>query len=51
MRPDEIVYIGDREDIDIEGAKAVGMKTIFVGGESDKADASCQTVYDIGLLL
>jgi putative hydrolase of the HAD superfamily len=51
MNPNEIVYIGDREDIDIEGAKAVGMKTIFVGGESDKADASCQTVYDIGLLL
>ncbi len=49
--PQEIVYIGDREDIDIEGAKAVGMQTIFVGGESDKADASCQTVYDIGLLL
>ena len=51
MKPEEIVYVGDREDIDIEGAKAVGMQTIFVGGESDKADASCQTVYDIGLLL
>lgn len=51
MSPQEIVYVGDREDIDIEGAKASGMKTIFVGGESDKADASCQTVYDIKLLL
>jgi HAD superfamily hydrolase (TIGR01549 family) len=51
MSPHEIVYVGDREDIDIEGARAAGMKTIFVGGESDKADASCQTVYDIGLML
>lgn len=51
MSPQEIVYVGDREDIDIEGAKAVGMKTIIVGGESDNADASCQMVYDIGLLL
>ena len=47
MSPQEIVYVGDREDIDVEGAKASGMKTIFVGGESDKADASCQTVYDV----
>lgn len=51
MRPDEIVYVGDREDIDIEGAQAVGMKAIYVGGKSEKADASCERVYDIGLLL
>lgn len=51
LNPEEIVYVGDREDIDIEGAQAVGMKTIFVGGKSDLADVSCETVYDIGLLL
>ena len=51
MKSEEIVYIGDREDIDIEGAQTVGMKTIYVGGESKKADLSCATVYDIGLLL
>lgn len=51
LKLEEIVYVGDRVDIDIEGAKAVGMKTIFIGGKSDAADASCETVYDIGLLL
>lgn len=51
LKPEEIVYVGDREDVDIEGAQTVGMKTMFVGGECKKADASCQSVYDIGLLL
>ena len=51
LKPEEIVYIGDREDIDIEGASAVGMKTIFVGGESQKADLSCEVVYDVELML
>lgn len=47
IKPEEIVYVGDREDIDIEGAKAVGMKTIFVGGESSGADASVTEVYGL----
>jgi HAD superfamily hydrolase (TIGR01549 family) len=51
MLSEEIVYVGDREDIDVEGAKAVGMKTIFVGGESRLADASCATVHNIVQIL
>lgn len=47
MKPEEIVYIGDRVDIDIEGASAVGMKTIYVGGVSKQADQSVDSVYDI----
>ncbi len=47
LKPEEIVYIGDREDIDIEGAQAVGMTTIHVGGKSEKANENCETVYDI----
>lgn len=43
----ECVYIGDREDIDIESAQAVGMKTIYIRGESKLADSYCDTVYDI----
>lgn len=46
LKPEEIVYVGDREDIDVEGALAVGMKTIFVGGKSDKATVSIESVYD-----
>lgn len=51
LKPEEIVYVGDRVDIDIEGARSVGMKTIYLGEECAAADASCQAVYDIGLLL
>ncbi len=50
IAPSQIVYVGDRVDIDVEGAKSVGMKTIFIGGKCDLADQSCETVYDIGLL-
>lgn len=46
LKPEEIVYVGDRQDIDVEGALAVGMKTIFVGGKSEKADVSIDSVYD-----
>lgn len=47
MKPEEIVYVGDRVDIDIEGAQAVSMKTIFVGGTCQHADLSVESVYDI----
>lgn len=52
LKSEEIVYVGDREDIDIEGAQTVGMRTIFVGGrKSSKADANCESVYDIVTVL
>lgn len=51
MNSGEIVYVGDREDIDIEGAQAVGMKAVYVGGKSDKADVSIESVYDIVSIL
>ena len=50
LTPEEIVYVGDRQDIDIEGAQMVGMKTIYVGGNCAKADVSCETVYDVALM-
>jgi len=51
MTPEEIVYVGDREDLDVEGAKAVGMKTIFIGEGESGADACCESVYDIVTVL
>lgn len=51
LQPDQIVYVGDREDIDVEGAQGVGMKAIFVGGKSEKADVSIEVVYDIVSIL
>lgn len=47
LEPSEIVYVGDRVEIDIEGARAVGMRTILIGGKSDLADACVESVYDI----
>ena len=51
LKAEETVYVGDRRDIDIEGAQTVGMKTIFVGGECEIADLSCESVYDIVTVL
>jgi len=51
LRPEEIVYIGDRVDVDIEGANAVGMKTIFIGGENDKADQSIASIYNLNQIV
>jgi len=47
MEPSETVYVGDREDTDVEGAQAVGMKTIYVGGKSSKSDLSCDDIYGL----
>ena len=47
VSPEESVYIGDREETDILGAKAVGMRTIMVWGKSKQADLSIKTIYDL----
>jgi|GEM_PF-2128340 len=39
VRPDEVVFIGDREDRDIAGASGVGMKTVLVGKRPQKTVA------------
>lgn len=47
VSPDEAVYIGDKEETDILGAKAVGMHTVMVWGQSREADISLPTIYDL----
>lgn len=47
LLPEEIVYVGDKEEFDILGAKAVGMRAIMVGGESHKADVSVLEIYGL----
>ena len=41
------VYVGDSEKRDIIPAKQVGFRTVFVGGESELADRSIPTIYDL----
>ena len=47
LPPEQHVYIGDRELVDIVPAKKLGMKTILVWGKSKIADLSLPTVYDV----
>jgi HAD superfamily hydrolase (TIGR01549 family) len=50
LEPQKVLFVGDREDADILGARGVGMRTCFVWGESDKADVSLDSVYGVGRL-
>lgn len=45
--PQEVLYVGDRVDVDIEGANQVGMKTLLIGRQSELATYCCEAVYDI----
>lgn len=47
VSPEESVYIGDKEETDILGAKGVGMHAVMVWGESKEADLSIPTIYDL----
>jgi|SaaInlStandDraft_4_1057021.scaffolds.fasta_scaffold19534_2 putative hydrolase of the HAD superfamily len=46
LKPEEVLYVGDRVSTDIEGASAVGMRTMMVYGESSKADVSVRTIEE-----
>lgn len=50
-KPEECVYIGDRDEMDIIPAKQLGMKTILVWGKSKIADISLPSVYEVVKLL
>lgn len=43
----EIMYVGDRLDVDIKPARQLGMKTCLIYGESDEADYSVQSFGEI----
>ena len=47
LPPEEILYVGDRVDVDIKPAKTVGMKTCLVYGKSSEADYSTDKFEDI----
>lgn len=45
LNPEEIIYVGDRVDVDIKPAKSVGMKTCLIYSKSDEADF-CVNTFD-----
>jgi len=50
-KPEEFLYIGDRDSTDILGAQSVGMHTCLVWGKSKVADVSLPTVYEVENLI
>lgn len=47
LKPNEIIYVGDRERMDIIPAKKLGMRTCMIGGESKEADISFKTPLEL----
>lgn len=47
VKPEQSVYIGDREETDILGARNVKMKTLIVGGKSKFADLSITDIREL----
>lgn len=47
LAPIEVLYVGDREDTDIQGAKGAEMKACLVWGKSEKADLSLGNIYSL----
>jgi putative hydrolase of the HAD superfamily len=47
LKPEEILYVGDRVDVDVKPAKKVGMKTCLVWSKSPEADYSFEKFEDI----
>jgi putative hydrolase of the HAD superfamily len=45
------LMVGDREDVDIEPAKSVGMHTCLVWGKGRISEYSLPSVYDVPLIL
>ena len=50
LPPEQTLFIGDRVNTDVLGAKGVGLRTVLVRGRSQEADISLPTVYDVGRL-
>lgn len=51
IKPDEAVYVGDREETDILPAQSVGMRTVLIGKESKAATQNCATIYELEEIL
>jgi len=51
FKPEEVLYVGDRETVDIVVPKKIGMLTIMVGSNSSLADYRLDSIYDLPNIL
>jgi len=55
IRPSDALMVGNKYNVDVEGAKGVGMKTAFVDrknkGPTGKEDIYIQNILELGLYL
>lgn len=49
--PDELLYVGDRIDVDIKPARAIGIKTALLWQSSDEADYSIRDFLELPQVL
>jgi FMN phosphatase YigB (HAD superfamily) len=47
VSPEQIMFIGDRVNVDIKPAKQVGMKTCLIYSQSEEADFSVQSFQEL----
>jgi putative hydrolase of the HAD superfamily len=47
LPPNEVMYVGDRVDVDIKPAKQLGMTTCLVYSQSDEADYSVESFPEL----
>lgn len=51
LRPEEHVYVGNSLRDDVRPAKEAGLKTILVGSESEEADLSVVSLYELDVYI
>jgi len=47
LKPNQVLFVGDRITTDIIGAKKAGMRTCLVYGKSKEADVCLKSVYEV----
>lgn len=51
IQPSQVLFVGDRIETDIKGAKAAGMKTCLVGDQNRKVDISIHSIFELSSIL
>jgi len=50
LKPEEVMFVGDRAETDVMGANNMGMRSCLVRGRSQEADVCLKTTYEVAEL-